>query len=188
MHERRLGIKRRSRRGSSAALTAACLLAPVALQAQQAALPDFTQVEYYWAQSPQRFQSLWQTARTQTLRIAILGDSQETSPTSHGYQYIPRLNFEMWTRFGNVPETPIEGCSNYGAGSPPADWLMRGVCSTPGPVATRLAAPQILPNMSPAAFSTLNGQSKVTQGQYGQLTMLQQDAIDVDPGAAVGRL
>ncbi len=167
------------------AFAIATCLAPLAVLAQQTPLQDFRQIDYFWAQTPEVFQSLWQTARTRTLRIAILGDSQETSPTSEGAQYIARLNFEMWRRFGNVPETPVEGCSDYGGGSPPADWLMRGICATPGPVPTRLAAYQVLPNVFPAAFSTSNSQTNVTQGKYGQLTMLQQDAIDVDAGAAI---
>jgi hypothetical protein len=79
----------------------------------------------------------------------------------------------------------MEGCNNYGAGTPPADWLVRGVCSTPGPVATRRSASQILPNAFPAAFSTLNSQSNVTQGSHGQLTLLEQDAMNVDPSAAI---
>jgi hypothetical protein len=167
------------------ALTVAAFSFPASSPAQQTPLQDFRQIPYFWTQSPQTFQRLWQSARAQTLRIAIIGDSQETSPTSEGYQYFARLNFEMWQRFGNVPETPLEGCATYGAGSPPADWLMRGSCFNPGPVATRLATDQILPNVSPAAFSTLNSQINLTQGSHGQLTMLQQDAIDVDAGAAI---
>jgi hypothetical protein len=107
-------------------------------------LQSFQTIDYFWTQNPAVFQQLFSNAKTQTVRIAILGDSQETSPTSHGFQYFLRLNYEMWLRYGNTPETPVEGCSNFGAGNPPADWLMRGLCSTPGPVTTRLAAYQYL--------------------------------------------
>lgn len=148
-------------------------------------LLNYNQVDYYWAQNPQRFQNLWQVAHTQTVRIAMLGDSQETSPGGQGSVYVPRLNYEMWRRFGNVPETPLVGCSPYGSGSPYADWLLRGASTSPGPSATRLASNQILPNMTPTAHSTLNGASNISGESYGQLTLLEQDAIDVDPGAAI---
>lgn len=150
-----------------------------------AAFLDYHQVDYYWAQNPQQFQNLWQAARAQTVRIVVLGDSQETSPGGKGSVYVPRLNYEMWKRFGNVPETPFVGCSSYGTGSPYADWLLRGVSASPGPSATRLASNQVLPNMAPAAHSTINGASNINGEWYGQLTLLEQDAIDVDPGAAI---
>ena len=153
--------------------------------AQQTSFLTFGQVDYVWTQSPQLFQGLWQAAKSQTVRIAILGDSQETNPGGAGLDYIPRLNYEMWMRFGNVPETPLEGCSFYGGGAPYADWLLRGACASPGPSPTRLAANQILPNVQPQAFSTLNGASNVNGEYYGQLTMLQQNAIDIDPAAAI---
>jgi len=151
---------------------------------QQQALQDFRHVDFYFTQSPQLFQNLWATARTQTVRIAMVGDSQETSPTSHGFQYIPRVNYEMWQRFGNVPETPIEGCFYY-VDKPPGDWLMAGSCVTPGPVATRLNASQILPNIVPKAFSTLNSATNITHGSHGQLSLLEPNAASVDPSAAI---
>jgi hypothetical protein len=150
----------------------------------QQAFQTFRQVDFFYSQNPQLFKNLWQAAQSQTVRIAVLGDSQETSPTSHGFRYIPLLNYEMWKRFGNSPETPVEGCFNYG-NTPPANWLVSGRCTTPGPTATRLDSTQILPNMRPAAFSTLNSATNVTGGNHGQLTLLQQDAIDVDPGAEI---
>ena len=151
---------------------------------QQNGFPDFGHVDFYFTQSPQLFQNLWDTARTQTVRIAMIGDSQETSPTSHGFQYIPRINYEMWQRFGNVPETPIEGCFYY-VDKPPGDWLMAGGCTAPGPVATRLNANQILPNVIPKAFSTLNSQSNITKGSHGQLSLLEKNAASVDPSAGI---
>ena len=44
-----------------------------------AALLPFNQVEYTYTQSPASFAALWSQARTRTVRIALLGDSQETS-------------------------------------------------------------------------------------------------------------
>ncbi len=163
----------------------AVLLTSASSALAQANYPTFGQVDYYWAQNPQLFQNLWLAAKTQTVRIAILGDSQETNPGGAGLDYIPRLNYEMWKRFGNVPETPLEGCSFYGGGAPYADWLLRGACAAPGPSPTRLAANQILPNLQPQAYSTLNGHTNVNGEFYGQLTMLQQNAIDIDPAAAI---
>lgn len=165
------------------ALAALALQWPLMAGAQQT-LPSFRDVDFFYSQQPQRFQDLWRTAQSQTIRIAVLGDSQETSPNSRGFQYLPLLNFEMWQRFGNVPETPVAGCFFYGT-TPPANWLLAGACSTPGPAATRLAATQILPNARPRAFSTLNSSTNITGGSRGQLTMLQHDAIDVDPSTDI---
>ncbi len=91
------------------ALGAAALHWPSMANAQQT-YPDFREVDFFYSQRPEQFQQLWQAARTGTVRIAVLGDSQETSPGSHGFQYIPLLNHEMWKRFGNSPETPVVGC------------------------------------------------------------------------------
>lgn len=166
-------------------LGAIALHYPSAARTQQA-FPTFDEVDFFYAQDPQRFRDLWLAARTQTVRLAVLGDSQESSPTSHGFQYIPLLNHEMWKRFGNSPETPIEGCVHFGGGStPPGNWLVSGRCATPGPTASRLAPDQILPSVRARAFSTLNGATNITGGTRGQLTMLQQDAIDVDPSTDI---
>jgi len=150
----------------------------------QEAYPSFHDVDFFYAQQPQLFQALWQAAQTQTIRIAVLGDSQETSPGSHGFQYIPLLNYEMWKRFGNSPETPVVGCFYYGNSSP-ATWLLAGQCAAPGPTASRLDSTQTLPNAQPMAFSTLNGATNVTGGNRGQLTMLRPDASGVDPSAQI---
>jgi hypothetical protein len=157
-----------------------------ALVIGQQIYPRFDEVDFFYAQQPERFNELWLAATSQTIRIAVLGDSQETSPTSHGFQYLPRLNYEMWKRFGNSPETPFEGCFFYGGGAtPPADWLVSGRCGTPGPVTTRLDPSQILPSVKARAFSTLNSSTNVTGGNHGQLTTLQVDAIDVDASAEI---
>ncbi len=148
----------------------------------QQAYPTFREVDYFYTQQPQLFQNLWHAAESGTVRLAVLGDSQETSPNSHGFQYLPLLNYEMWKRFGNSPETPVVGCFYYGA---PANWLLAGLCATPGPAATRLSASQILPNARPRAFSTLNSATNITGGNRGQLTMLQHDASGVDPSAEI---
>ena len=165
------------------------VLGAIALQwpsigSAQQAYPSFHDVDFFYAQQPQVFQALWQAAQTQTIRIAVLGDSQETSPGSHGFQYIPLLNYEMWKRFGNSPETPVVGCFYHG-NSGPANWLLAGQCAAPGPTATRLDATQILPNAQPSAFSTLNSATNITGGNRGQLTMLRPDASGVDPSTQI---
>lgn len=166
-----------------AAFSAFALLWSSIASAQQV-YPGFRDVDFFYSQRPQVFQSLWQTAKTQTVRIAVLGDSQETSPGSHGFEYIPLLNYEMWKRFGNSPETPVAGCFYHGNSSP-ANWLLAGQCATPGPTATRLDATQILPNANPKAFSTLNSAANITGGNRGQLTMLRHDASGVDPSTEI---
>lgn len=152
----------------------------------QQVFPSFGEVDFFYSQDPQRFHDLWLAARSQTVRIAVLGDSQESSPTSHGFRYIPLLNYELWKRFGNSPETPIEGCFHYGGGSsPPSNWLVSGRCAVPGPVDTRLGPARILPSVRARAFSTLSSATNITGGNRGQLTMLQHDAIDVDPSTGI---
>jgi hypothetical protein len=54
--------------------TALLLLSPLAIVAQ-VSYPTFGQVDYFWTQNPQLFQSLWKAAQTQTVRIAVLGDT-----------------------------------------------------------------------------------------------------------------
>jgi hypothetical protein len=166
-----------------AALAAVALQWPSLASAQQA-YPSFREVDFFYSQQPEVFQDLWRAARTRTIRIAVLGDSQETSPGSHGFQYIPLLNYEMWRRFGNSPETPVVGCFYHGNSSP-ANWLLAGECAAPGPTATRLGASQILPNARPMAFSTLNSATNITGGNRGQLTMLRHDAAGVDASTEI---
>lgn len=146
--------------------------------------PSFRDVDFFYSQQPQVFEELREAARTQTIRIAVLGDSQETSPQSRGFQYLPLLNYEMWKRFGNSPETPVVGCFQYGS-TPPAHWLLAGRCASPGPSTTRLSATQILPNARPRAFSTLNAATNITGGNRGQLTLLQHDASGIDASAGI---
>ena len=128
-----------------AALGAILLHGPSISLAQQT-FPTFGEVDFFYAQDPQVSATSGRAAQSQTVRIAVLGDSQESSPNSHGFQYIPLLNYEMWKRFGNSPETPIEGCLFYGGGHPPANWLVSGRCAPPGPAASRLSPAQILPS------------------------------------------
>jgi len=117
--------------------------------------------------------------------VAVLGDSQETSPGGMGDVYIPRLNYEGWHRFGNVPETLVAGDGSYGDGSPWGNWLLRGAAAAPGASPTRIPPEQLLPNLWVAAHSSAAGNQTINGQFYGQLTMLQQDAVSVAPGVLV---
>ncbi len=123
---------------------------------------------------------------TRTVRIALLGDSQETAPGGKGYVYIPRLNYEAWRRYGNVPESFVAGYGSYGDGAVPfADWLLRGAAAAPGASPTRILPARQLPNISAAAHSAAAGDRNINGQWYGQLTILQQDAASVAPEALV---
>jgi hypothetical protein len=152
---------------------------------QPAGLLDFHQVDYIWAQDQSRFSKLWAQAKVEVVRVAVLGDSQETSPGGMGYVYIPRLNYEAWRRFGNVPESFVAGYGSYGGGAPWGEWLLRGGAAAPGASPTRILPERLLPNIWVAAHSTAAGDRNVNGQWYGQLTILQQDAASVAPEALV---
>src|SRR5215510_7939337 len=152
---------------------------------QPAGLLDFHHVDYIWAQDQTRFTSLWAQAKVRAVRVAVLGDSQETSPGGMGYVYMPRLNYEGWHRFGNVPETLVAGYGSYGDGSPWGNWLLRGAAAAPGASPTRIPPERLLPNLWVAAHSSAAGNQNINGQFYGQLTMVQQDAVSIAPGALV---
>ena len=150
-----------------------------------AAPHPFNQVEYTYTQSSASFAALWLQAKTRTVRIALLGDSQETSPGGKGYVYMPRLNYEAWRRFGNVPESFVAGYGSYGDGAPWGDWLLRGAAAAPGATPTRILPARQLPNISAAAHSAAAGDRNINGQWYGQLTILHQDAASIAPEALV---
>lgn len=151
-----------------------------------AALLPFDQVEYSYTQSPARFAALWSQARTRTVRIALLGDSQETSPEGRGDVYVPRLHYEAWLRYGNVPETVVTGYHTYGGQTVPyADWLLSGVTAAPGASPTRVVSDRLLPGISAAAHAASAGPQSVNGQWYGQLTVLEHNARGVNPGAEI---
>ncbi|MGC4097928.1 MAG: GDSL-type esterase/lipase family protein [Nitrospira sp.] len=149
------------------------------------ALLPFDQVEYSFTQSPDLFSDLWARARTSTVRLALLGDSQETSPEGRGDVYVPRLQYESWKRYGNVPETVVAGYFSYGDGSPYGDWLLRGAAARPGASPTRIAAESLLPGIPAAAHAAPAGPQSVNGQLYGQLMVLEPDARSLNPGAEV---
>ncbi len=140
----------------------------------------WSQVDYVYADDLGRFQQIWTDAETRTVRIAMLGDSQETAPGGGGAVYVPRLNFEFYQRYQNSPETPIAIASNFGGGSPPGKYLLRG---TSFGDATRLNSNQILPSINVRSHSTQDGLVNITGDSLGQIAILQHDADSVASGA-----
>lgn len=148
------------------------------------ALLPFDQVEYSYTNSPALFSGLWALARSQTIRVALLGDSQETSPEGRGDVYVPRLQYETWKRYRNVPETVVGGYHSYGD-VPYGDWLLRSSAAQPGASPTRIAPERLLPGIPAAAHAAPAGPHSVNGQWYGQLMVLEPDARSLNPGAEV---
>lgn len=149
------------------------------------ALLPFDQVEPSYTQSPARFSSLWAAAKTSTIRLALFGDSQETSPEGRGDVYVPRLQYEAWKRYKNVPETVLAGYFSYGDGHPYGDWLLRGSAASPGASPTRIVVDHLLPGIHAAAHAAPAGPQSVNGQWYGQLMVLEPDARSVNPAAEI---
>jgi len=121
-----------------------------------------------------------------TVRIALLGDSQETSPEGKGDVYVPRLNYEGWLRYRNVPETSVTGYHSYSGQTVPfADWLLSGATAPPGASPTRVAPERLLPGIQAAAHAAPAGPQSVNGQWYGQLTILEHNARGINPGAEI---
>ncbi|MBK9307756.1 MAG: hypothetical protein IPM58_11870 [Nitrospira sp.] len=150
-----------------------------------AVLLPFDQVEPTFTRSAALFSGLWTQARTRTVRIAMLGDSQETSPEGKGEVYVPRLQYEAWKRYQNVPETVVAGYQSFGGGAPFGDWLLRGAAARPGPSPTRIPTERLLPGIPAAAHAAPAGPQSVNGQQYGQLMVLEPDARSLNPAAEI---
>ena len=167
--------------GASAALLIAAGLGAGLAHADTYA--TFDQVPYRYALDPSRFNALFNSANSQTVRVAVLGDSQETAPGGGGAVFIPRINYEAWKVYGNMPETTFLNGGSYGGGGPYAAWLGQGATASPGPSATRVPADQLLPGAFALAHSTTNGSTNVNGEQFGQLFKLEQSAGSLPPGS-----
>src|SRR5688572_5496278 len=100
---------------------------PRAAAQQGEPFDTFDDVPYVYAQDPGAFRSLFQAqARAGTVRVAWIGDSQETSPAGAGAAYVPRLGYEFFLRYGNVPETQLSSPNSYGGGGAGAEFLLQG--------------------------------------------------------------
>jgi lysophospholipase L1-like esterase len=138
----------------------ACIAAVVLASAAgtvsgQQGLPfqTFDEVPYAYAQDLGRFRSIFQTqARAGTVRVAWMGDSQETSPSGAGAAYIPRLGYEFFLRYGNVPETQLSNPVTYSKEYPPTEFLLQG--STQEREPSRQPPTYLPPGLSAAGFRT----------------------------------
>jgi len=152
----------------------------------QAALLPFDQVEDIYSQSPAQFAALWSQAKTRTIRIALLGGRQETSPGGTGDVYGARLHYESWRRYANVPETPVAGYHIYGGQTVPfAEWLLSGATASPGASPSRVAPERLLPGIPAAAHAAPGGPKSVNGQWFGQLTILEPDASGMNPDAEI---
>jgi lysophospholipase L1-like esterase len=143
---------------------------------------SFLDVPYITTQSPEVFRDLFARARCGTVRILMLGDSQETTPGGAGTIYVPRLQHEFWTRIGNAPETPwMQLRISTGGGQPYADYLWRGGHIQQGVTAPRLPLSAFPPGQSGAKTSTTNGNNVNGNQFYGNLLLLQHDCANVNP-------
>ncbi|MFA6046250.1 MAG: SGNH/GDSL hydrolase family protein, partial [Phycisphaerales bacterium] len=146
----------------------------------------FDEAPYVSALEPERFAAIFVAARTTTIKAALIGDSQETSPGGFGYIYVPRLNYEFYRIYGNAPATPLSSAwVNTGGGQPAADWLIRSQAPFPGFAPSRLSPQQILPNIQGGASSTLGGNNVNDNQLYGGNVLLEPDAADTAAAAAV---
>jgi lysophospholipase L1-like esterase len=127
--------------------------------------PTFDEVDYVTAQDPSVFQAMWSKASSENVRIALFGDSQETSPGGAGNRYIPLLNHELFKHFGKVGESFVAPSFNsFGGGLPPAEWLLQGSPgSSNGTLPGTLTASQRLPGLSSRIY---------TNSAFGQNTLL----------------
>jgi len=158
---------------------------PPASKPPPTVLLPFDQVEHSYTQSPARFSGLWAQAKTRTVRLALMGDSQETSPEGRGDVYVPRLQYEAWKRYQNVPETVVAGYFSYGDGQPYGDWLLRGSAASPGASPTRIVVDHLLPGIHAAAHAAPAGPQSVNKQWYGQLMVLEPDARSLNPAAEI---
>lgn len=120
-----------------------------------------------------RFAELLDSGHTGMLRIALFGDSQETSPGGAGPLYEPQLNWRLWQHYGNCGETMVISHIWSGSGAPPADWLWRGQTGGTWPLASSLDPSEVLPNIHLRAHRALGEKG---QG-YPWIAMLLPDGV-----------
>ena len=150
---RRRAFSRPILRGAIAVAALLRAAGPVSAQ-QEPPYATFDAVPYTYAQEPSRFRNLFQTqARVGTVRVAWIGDSQETSPGGAGAAYVPRLGYEFFLRYDNVPETQLATPSVFHSRtSPGAEFLLQG--STLDSQPARHSAAQLPPGLASAGFRT----------------------------------
>lgn len=154
------------------------LLLPTLVSAQSFA--TFDQVDYVTVQDFSVFEAVWEKAETQNTRIALFGDSQETSPGGAGAVYVPALNYEFYQHFGKVGESFVApSFGSYGGGRPAAEWLLKGSHgSSTGNSAGTLTSSQILPGHNTRTY---------TSAALGQNTLLTTSNLSVQAGGVAGQ-
>ncbi len=163
--------------------TAAALCGAGGVACTPASAQPFLDVPYITTQSPDVFRDVFARARCGTVRILILGDSQETSPAGAGAVYIPRVKYEFWSRIGNTPESAwMQLRISTGSGAPYADFVWRGGHILQGVTESRLPASAFPPGHVGAKTSTTNGSNINANQVYGNLLLLQHDCANVHPG------
>jgi lysophospholipase L1-like esterase len=139
---------------------------------------SYLEVDRVFAREPEFFAEFWQRGFTEHLRIAVFGDSQETSPEGAGSAYIPNINRRLHDYYGHSGETILMTHKSVGGGLPPAGWLWRGGLAAPNGTASILQADELPPNIAARAHRQ---KSPATQS-YGLLAMLLYDgSLTSDP-------
>lgn len=143
---------------------------------------NFGDVPDIYTRSPQVFRHIFQSAQTSTVRALMIGDSQERSPGGQGNIYVPRWNAEMFSIYGNAPETPLAPMhSSSGGGLPWGDWLSATAHTTDGPAESYLPTSFLPPGFVACRASLSNG-SNVNHNQWlGQLVGLKHHAEMCNP-------
>lgn len=163
-------------------LLAVWLAASFSMVARAQPYLAFQDVPIISTQSEPVFRDLFSRGHCGTVRAIMLGDSQETCPAGLGAIYMPRLNYELFLRYGNVPETPLSGPRAHNGGAPWADFLIRNSNAGPGLTTSRLNPQALPPLLAAGKSSAVNGNNVNGNQWYGGLYLLQHDAAHVDPG------
>lgn len=129
----------------------------------------FDLVPRVYASDIDRFAELFRSAETGTVRLGVLGDSQETSPGGGGIQYVPHLTHGFWERFGNIPETEI--ASNVSE----IELIHRSASAGGAP--SRIPTAYLPPGVTAKAHSAL-GAVNAAGSDYGTLFVLQHDGVE----------
>ena len=93
------------------------------------------------ATDPSHFRDLFTASSGRVVRIAMFGDSQETSPWGWGRHYVPFLNARLSRVFGPCSETMLLSCINM---VERPQWLAT-VAMAPAAVSPGLPVSQLLP-------------------------------------------
>jgi len=118
---------------------------------------NFTQVPVGYTPCPDAFQAVLEKAGKQIVKIAVIGDSQETQYGGFGETYLPALNQEFALRYGNAPCSTV-GSGNYGGYASAGayigcKWLKINREPISGGAAF-MATSKVLPNMAVTAVNS----------------------------------